>query len=278
MACGHAARTAVAVVATESRGAARGRCACAQRVPLVNVTVNQDGALVVVRGDTTRGAAERVLDRPLGARMSELLPHRRDRLDKPARLARPAAQPTRGRGAPNARRRPAQNLVPAGGRKAELVQRRPEALDQQRSERFVCAQEPRASIAVHETENGDFVLGGRFALARNEELENRLGAIAERRLDDEGFGPAVEGPADGELPLVLEAPHELGKAPKPMPCPSSRRPSADEIGNVHGGLSPLLLRIASCRLEASRAPLPGASAARCRTAHRVTGDPGGRAL
>ena len=45
-----------------------------QRVPLVNVAVNENGAFVVVRIDATRRTRARVIHRSLRARSIELLP------------------------------------------------------------------------------------------------------------------------------------------------------------------------------------------------------------
>src|SRR5215472_8689576 len=77
---------------------------CLQGVPFVHVSMHEHGTVVVVRGDATCRARERVLDGALGARAVELLPHNRDGINEPATLVGAGGQATAGRRAPYARR------------------------------------------------------------------------------------------------------------------------------------------------------------------------------
>ena len=69
-----------------------------ERVPLMNISVNDYGGLVKVRLSTARGTRQRVLDGALAARMVELLPDVRDELRQHCAFAAPVGSPTSGAG------------------------------------------------------------------------------------------------------------------------------------------------------------------------------------
>jgi len=101
-----------------------------ERVALVNVAVDKDGALVVVGGDATLGAGERVRQRPLGAGAIELPPRGRDELDQPAAFLRARREAAIRRRSPETLGGRAQDLVPLRERQAHVEEGRSEAFDE----------------------------------------------------------------------------------------------------------------------------------------------------
>jgi hypothetical protein len=84
-----------------------------QRIPLVDVTVDEDGPFVAMGIDATLCTREGVVDGSLGARVIELLPGRRDEVGEPATLLGAGWQTAAGCGPPDARRCCTQDLVPS---------------------------------------------------------------------------------------------------------------------------------------------------------------------
>ena len=104
-----------------------------ERVPLVDVAVDEHRPFVVVRGDAPGRARTRVLDRAFRTRPVERRPGRGDELDEPAALVGSGRQPAVGSRPPQPRRRRRHDLEPLGERPRELVQRPAEPLEEQRA-------------------------------------------------------------------------------------------------------------------------------------------------
>jgi hypothetical protein len=90
-----------------------------ERVPLMDVAVNEDGALVVVRPHASRRAGECLVDGALGAGAVEGLPCRRDEVGEQSALRRAGGQTAVGRRTPDPFGRRAEDLVPPPDRERE---------------------------------------------------------------------------------------------------------------------------------------------------------------
>src|SRR3954469_15182927 len=76
-------------------------------------------------------------------------------------------------------------------------------------------------------------MGGRVAVAGDEQLEHGRRAVVQRRLGDVRLGRVAVGAADDDLPLGLELPYERRQLVDPRVRSDRARLLANDVWDVH---------------------------------------------
>jgi hypothetical protein len=201
-----------------------------ERVPLVDVAVNEHGAFVAMRVESSRCACDRVVDGALRARVIQVLPRRRNEVGEPTSFLGAGRQTAVRRRPPDARHRGTEDLVAPADRQTKLVQRWAEPFEQERAACRIVSQQSHTPFAASQSQDCDLVLG-RVTATRHKELQHRGGAVFACRFRDESLCRVGVGVTDCDVPVVLQVRDKQRQVVEPCTGTDRERLLADDFGN-----------------------------------------------
>jgi len=117
------------------------------------------------------------------------------------------------------------------GREAQLVERGPETLQEQRPPSGVVAQQARTAPAAGQSQHCDLVTTS-GAVLRNQKFQHCWRAVGETGLGHECLAGVREGAPHRDRPLGLEPGDQSRKVPQPPAGSAGRRSAGHHIGNA----------------------------------------------